>query len=314
MSREKDFSAMMTESRKKNADTFAGFHPAINLLYFIAVIGFAMFFTHPVCLAISLLCAFTYSVYLNGKKAIRFNLIYMLPMLIFAALLNPAFNHQGSTILAYLPGGNPLTLESILYGISAAVMLVTVISWFSCFNVIMTSDKFVFLFGKAIPALSLILSMSLRFVPRFKAQIKIISNAQKCIGRDVSSGSLLQKMKHGIKILSIMVTWALENAIETADSMKGRGYGLPGRSSFSIFHFDKRDGYAMLYILICSAAVLAGSALGIYRFRYFPTVKGEWTGAALLVFVAYFALGAFPIIVNIKEDIVWVVLTHGRAK
>ena len=35
-----------------------------------------------------------------------------------------------------------------------------------------------------------------------------------------------------ITILSIMVTWCLENAIETADSMKSRGCGLPGRSAF----------------------------------------------------------------------------------
>ena len=305
MSREKAFEKLLTESRKRGGDTFSGFHPLINLVYFIAVIGFSMFFTHPVCLAVSLVCAITYSIYMNGKKAVRFTLIYMLPILILTALLNPAFNHRGATILAYLPGGNPLTLESILFGISAAVMLITVISWFSCLNVVMTGDKLVYLFGRAIPALSLILAMALRFVPRFTAQLKIISNAQKCVGRDVSSGNLLQKMKHGIKILSIMVTWALENAIETADSMKSRGYGLPGRTAFSIFRFDRRDGCALVFILACAAVVIAGNYTGAYRFRYFPTVKGEWTGAALFVFAAYFALCVFPLVINLKEDIKW---------
>jgi len=287
-------------------DTFAGFHPSINLLYFVAVIGFAMFFTHPVCLALSLMCAFTYSVYLSGKKAVRFILIFMLPMLIFTALLNPLFNHQGATILTYLPDGNPLTLESILYGIAAATMLITVISWFSCFNVIMTSDKFVYLFGRVIPAMSLVLSMALRFVPRFRAQIKVIANAQKGVGRGVSDGSIWRKAKHGIKILSIMVTWALENAIETADSMKCRGYGLPGRTAFSIFRFTRRDMYALLFIAVCSALVIIGAVMGAYHFRYFPTIKGEWTGVATVtVFVTYFALGAFPLFVNIKEALLW---------
>ncbi|MCL2152788.1 MAG: energy-coupling factor transporter transmembrane protein EcfT [Oscillospiraceae bacterium] len=303
--REKTLENSLTESRIRNVDAFAGFHPVINLLYFVAVIGFAMLFTHPVCLGISLLCAIIYSIYLRGKKAARFNLIYLLPMLVFAALLNPVFNHQGSTILAYLPDGNPLTLESVLYGISAGVMLITVISWFSCFNVIMTSDKFVYLFGKITPALSLILSMALRIVPRFKAQIKVISNAQKCVGRDISNGNLLLKIRHGIRILSIMVTWALESAIETADSMKGRGYGLPGRSAFSIFRFDRRDGYALIYIMLCSAAALTGNFTGTYHFRYFPTIKGKWTGATLIIFAAYLALCAFPIIASIIEDFVW---------
>ena len=265
-----------------------------------------MFFMHPVCLALSLICAFIYAIYLNGKKAVYFALVFMLPMLILTVLLNPLFNHRGATILAYLPSGNPLTLESILYGIAAAVMLITVISWFACFNKVMTSDKFVYLFGRIIPALSLILAIALRLVPRFKEQIKVISNAQRCIGRDVSNGSLLQKMKNGIRILSIMVTWALENAIETADSMKGRGYGLPGRTAFSIFHFGQRDGYALAYIFACVSIVITGAVTGVYQFHYFPSVKGAWTGFyTIIVFVAYFALAALPMLVNLKEDLTW---------
>ena len=287
-------------------DAFAGFHPLVNLLYFIAVIGFAMFFMHPVSLGLSFFCAAAYAVYINGKKALRIGLLYLLPLVIFTAILNPMFNHQGVTILAYLPNGNPLTLESIMFGLATAGMLVTVITWFSCFNVIMTSDKFIYLFGRVIPALSLILSMSLRLVPRFRAQIKVISNAQKCIGMDVSQGNIFQRARYGIKILSIMVTWALENAIETADSMKCRGYGLSGRTAFSIFRFQRRDGYALVYILTCSAIVIIGAATGAYRFRFFPSILGQWTGiTTIAVFVAYFALGAFPLILNMKEAIVW---------
>jgi energy-coupling factor transport system permease protein len=185
-------------------------------------------------------------------------------------------------------------------------MLVTVISWFSCFNAVITSDKFVYLFGRVIPALSLILSMSLRFVPRFKAQLHVISNAQKCVGRDVSNGSILKRARHGIKILSIMVTWALENAIETADSMKSRGYGLPGRTAFSIYRFDRRDARALTFILLCFAAIAIGSASGLYYFRYFPTVKGAaFSPAALTAQLVYLALGAMPVILNVKEDRKW---------
>jgi len=292
-----------------NRDAFSNFHPLVNMSYFVVVIGFAMFFMHPVSLGISLVCACTYNLYLNGKKAVRMGLLFMLPMLILTAALNPLFNHQGATILAYLPNGNPLTLESAMYGIAASVMLITVIVWFSCFNAVMTGDKFVYLLGRVIPALSLILSMALRFVPIFFAQIKVVSNAQKCIGRDVSSGNIFHKIKHGIKILSIMVTWALENAIETADSMKSRGYGLPGRTAFSIFRFTKRDGLAISYILICAILILAGSIFEVYRFRYFPTIRHisggfhkVWTP---LLFTFYFGLCIFPLIVNIKEDFTW---------
>lgn len=287
-------------------DTFSNYHPIINFLYFFAVIGFGMFFVHPVNLAISFFCGALYSYYLHGKKALLVGVLFMLPLLLFATLMNPLFNHAGATILAYLPNGNPVTLESILFGLSAGLMLITIIAWFTCFSVVINSDKVVYLFGRIIPVLSLIFSMALRFVPLFKAQLKVIASAQRCIGRDIGTGSILQRAKHGIKILSIMVTWALENAIETADSMKARGYGLPGRSTFSIFTFQKRDGHAFLYIFACSAAIIAGAVTEVTRFRYFPTIRGHWSGIwTILAFATHFALCIMPIVLNLREDLIW---------
>lgn len=285
---------------------FAGYHPTINFLYFTLVFLCSMFFMHPVSLFISFVCAFSYSVVLRGKRAVKFNILYLLPMMLMAALINPAFNHEGATILAYLDSGNPLTLESITYGIAAAVMLASVVSWFSCYNVIMTSDKFIYLFGSVIPALSLILSMALRFVPKFKAHIKVVSNAQKCVGRDVSNGSILQRATNGIKILSIMITWALENAIETADSMKTRGYGLSGRTAFSIYRFDRRDKKAFLVIGGTGAYVFLGAFFGGMYFRYFPSMKSvSLTPFSISVFVAYFILSISPIVIERWEDRKW---------
>ena len=37
-----------------NRDTFSGYHPLVNFLYFAMVLVFAMCFMHPVCLLISL--------------------------------------------------------------------------------------------------------------------------------------------------------------------------------------------------------------------------------------------------------------------
>ena len=151
-------------------DTFASYHPLVNFLYFGLVMGFTMFFMHPVCLIISLTVSAWYDLYLDGKKALKFQCFFMVPVILMAAFLNPAFNHEGETLLYYLPSGNVLTLESIAYGIGAACMLAAIVLWFACYNQIMTSDKFVYLFGRLIPALSLVLSMSLRFVPKFKKQ------------------------------------------------------------------------------------------------------------------------------------------------
>ena len=260
---------------------------------------------HPALLVISVAVAFTYSAYLNRMKALRFNLIYLIPSMIVVALINPLFNHRGITILCYVRD-NPLTLESILYGIATGLMFASVILWFSCYNAVMTSDKFMYLFGRLIPASSLIFSMVLRFVPKFKAQIAQISNAQKCVGRDAGSGTYLERARHGMKILSIMVTWALENAVETADSMKSRGYGLKGRTSFSIFRFDARDKGIFLIMIAFIGVLFVGACFGQNNIQYFPSIKiTEVNGFSILVYSVYFIFCILPIALNIMEDIKW---------
>lgn len=287
-------------------DAFSQMHPIVNIIFFAFVIGFSMFIMNPACLLISLVCALFNVLYLNGKKAVRLSVLYLLPTIIIIAIVNPVFNHDGVTMLAYFPWDNPLTLESIIYGIATAVLLSSIVLWFSCFNEVMTSDKFIYLFGRVIPSLSLVLSMALRFVPKFIFQFNVIRNSQKCIGRDISDGKLLQRLKNAAKIISIMISWALENAIETADSMKSRGHGLKGRTAFSIYRFSKRDAAVLSLIMTSGVILIIMSVLDVAKFRYFPSVKGNVISAPAIIYYAlYFSLMIMPLAINVWEGIKW---------
>ncbi len=290
----------------KNKDAFSSCHPIINFLFFALVLLFSMCLMHPAYLAISLTGALTYDIYLKGRKAVRFAAMGLFPMAAVAALVNPAFNHEGQTILTYLPSGNPLTLESMLYGAAAAVMLVSVVLWFSGYNEVMTSDKLVYLFGRVIPALSLVLSMALRFIPKLRAQMQAVSEAQACIGRDTKNGSVLRRVGNAVKIFSIVVTWSLENAIETADSMRSRGYGLPGRTAFSIYRFDDRDKAVLAWLVFCGAYLISGWMAGGACFRYYPTVRiAALTPMTVSFMLVYLMLVLTPVILDRKEDGQW---------
>ena len=287
-------------------DRFATYHPLVNFLYFALVIGFSMALNHPMAQGISLVCACVYAVQVQGKKAVLFTVRCCLPIMLLTAFMNPAFSHEGVTILLYFPTGNPLTLESILYGLSAGVMIATVMLWFLNFNRVITSDKFIYLFGRIIPAMSLVLSMTLRFIPKFRTQMNHVVDAQKSIGRDISAGSLWHRIKIAVTVLSIMVTWALENAIETADSMKSRGYGLKGRTAFSIYRFDDRDKMAMLYLGFCGVYLLTGSMVSAFGFRYFPSIRWMELNAVTLSFqFVYFILCIMPVVLNRAEERTW---------
>ena len=105
---------------------------------------------------------------------------------------------------------------------------------------------------------------------------------------------------------SATVTWALENAMETADSMKGRGYGLPGRTAFSVYRFTRRDGAALACLLAAGAMVIAGSLLGGTQFQFYPTLSGPLTAPfSLGVFAAFSLLCLFPLLTDLWEDLKW---------
>ena len=75
-------------------------------------------------------------------------------------------------MLFFLPTGNAVTLESIIYGMFAAGILVTVMIWIFTFQKIVTEDKIIAVFGKIVPTLALIFSMVLKFVPAFVTHAK----------------------------------------------------------------------------------------------------------------------------------------------
>ena len=287
-------------------DTFSAYHPLINFTYFTILIGISMFYMHPVFLVLSLAGSLCYAIYRRWRKTLKLFFLGMLPLCLLTTVLNPLFSHAGATMLFYMKNGNPVTLESILYGLASGLMLAGVLSWFSIFHEVMTSDKLMYLFGKVLPAFSLLLSMTLRFVPRFTAQMKKVAESQQCIGRNVKNGKIHERALHGLKILSITTTWALENSVETADSMKSRAYGLRGRTNFSIYRFDRRDAMLLAFLLGTVGVLLTCMHFRKLKILYFPVfVINETTVGAVLLYILYGILCMLPLILNILEDIKW---------
>ncbi|MDE6728273.1 MAG: energy-coupling factor transporter transmembrane protein EcfT [Oscillospiraceae bacterium] len=288
----------------RGKDAFGGCHPFVNLAYFAFVIFFLMFFMHPIVLGISLFGAVCYHVKLNGCGSARFFLKFALPVTVLTAVINSLFNHRGETVLMWLHNGNPITLESVLYGLAAAVMMVGVLTWFGCCTAVMTADKLVYLFGRVIPSLSLVLSMTLRFVPRFADRFERVREARLCMGRPRSARG---RLKNALECFSVMTMWSLEGSIETADSMISRGYGLRGRTSYSLYVMTERDVCILTWLGLCAVFLISGAASGHFEWHYFPEVGGSLTGAPLDValYAAYFAVCATPAVIDILEDLKW---------
>lgn len=287
------------------SDAFSAAHPAVNLSFFLAVTLITAFVLHPVITGISLVLACAYTVYLKGKRALKLIFLGVLPVVIVVAVLNPLFNHAGVTVLFYLKNGNAVTKEAVLYGAVSACMFGALLLWCSCLNSVISSDKYVFLFGGVIPVLALFFSMVLRFVPRFAKRMREVSDAQA--GSSPPFGkSPLKAAKRGLAVISATVTWALESAVTTADSMKSRGYGLKGRTSYALYRFTLRDIVLGALMSVLCGAFIVSAASGALRFRFYPSVK--YSSAGLLPamgFAAFALLSALPLLLDLKEKLTW---------
>lgn len=287
-------------------DSFKDYHPLVNFSYLAFVIVFNMLVLNPVLQIVSLLVGLLYNYILREGRMTRRTLIYGLFILLFSPVFNSLFNHKGETILFYLNTGNPITLESIFYGLASGLMFVNMLVWFSCYNKLMTSDKFLHIFGNIIPSLSLIISMILRFVPSYIERLGEIYRAQKGIGEYEEGSNIIERGKNGLKLLSIMVTWALENSIDSSDSMRARGYGLARRTSFTNYRLTRRDLLALLAMLVLFIFVVRGVYLGAFEIVFFPgIVIDSLSMENAYQYVIFTILVLTPIILNIVEEVRW---------
>ena len=291
----------------ESIDTFSGYSPIINFTFYIGAIVCGMFFIHPVFLACALILSAAYYLTVKGASGLA-AVIGMIPLWIFLSVIYPLFNTLGEVILFTYFGGRPYTFEALCYGMSLGAMFVSVILWFLSYSAVMTSDKFIYLFGRVMPSVSLILTMVLRLAPNYHRKIKQIASARKCIGRGGDSETKRDKAEEGLTVISALTGWAFEGGIITADSMRSRGYGTGRRTNFSIYSFESRDKMIMLIMIIMLAAVFFSSFKGGAEATYTPEMmlaSNIWT---IVGGTAYFIFLSIPTALNLLEALTWHIL------
>lgn len=283
---------------------FSGCHPAVNLIFYVFAIGITMFSTDPIFLAVTTLFSWAYSILLKGVKALKTNLLLMLPIVLVMTIVNGLFTHNGATVLFFI-NDSRITLEALAYGMAAAVLLTAVVIWFVSFNVVMSSDKLIYIFGKAAPVLGLTLSMIFRFIPLLKNRFREIRMGQQCMGRHTEGGAFA-KTRQLCKEVSILISWSLEASIETSDSMEARGYGLHGRTSFHLFKMSPTDWMTLAAIFITGIIAMIGCVMGKTSIYYYPVIKfAEWDIWRIITLISFALLLAVPMILDITGERKW---------
>ena len=325
-------------------DEFSRYHPVVNLIFYLLVLGTTMFQMSVGLVFISFFSAVVYFFMLKKTEGLKYCAV-VVGIIIVSAIINPLFSHKGGTLLFYLFTGNPVTLESIIYGLISAIIIGAMLLWFSTFNQVMGVERILGAIGKVLPNVSLLITMIMRFIPQYTRHQRKVSmvnkvnkrnygekinllNREKTEKENVIEARKRQKKKNGIeackkqkkkngidkiidsikegsRTFSITTTWALENSIYTADSMKARGFGTGRRTNYSNYKFQKRDYLLMGWLVILWLVVVFSLEREKVYTYYYPFIQVKNN---VVVYLIYGLLCLTPVLINVKEEIRWLIL------
>lgn len=291
-----------------NKNFFNHRHPLVASSYYIVVLLIVMSTTNPIVIGSCFIGSFCFRlIQLKGRQFIR-SFGFPFFFLIAITLTNPLFVHRGGTILFFF-FGKPFTLEALVYGLHMGIMIATVLFLFQSLQVVVDSEKFFYLFGKRFAKLSLILTMIFRFIPLFQHYFQELRQVQKTMDR-TQQRSLKEKADYGLDLFGNLFSWALENAMDTADSMKARGYGSYQRSSRISYRWSWVDTVCLFGVLGMLSIFLISLAKGVYLFNYYPYTESitllfenHWLNYGLI-----FLFALLPTINSVREGIIWTIL------
>lgn len=289
-------------------------HPAVGFFYIAAVLVITMITMNPYLLAISCITSIIVMGYLKGFSELRKNIVPDISVIIFTVGIQPVFSGSGKTVLYYV-NDRAVYLEGYIYGLVIALLLITVFNWCTVMRILMDSEKWMYLIGRLSPTLAMMITMILRFIPLMRQRYRVIHEGQVGMGRYNNPYSkkknvlytfmgFIEKIRHRIKEISILISWSLENSIETSESMESRGYGLKGRTSYHRYILKKTDIIQMILIAGAFAYVLVPVLLRQFRAYYLPRVYIERVSVwHVIVMVVYIVLAVFPVVFYKKSDI-----------
>jgi energy-coupling factor transport system permease protein len=284
---------------------FYTFHPAVNFSYYIGSIALIMLFKHPLFLVIGLLILLINHYFTDRFKSLFrwFYLLLVTGSMIF--IITPLFNERGRHLLFEVVE-HRVTLEAVLYGGMSALSIMGIMVLFVSYNEVLTPNKLLFLFSKFLPQFAVLLMLTLRFIPLMRRRLSEISSVQMTKGISLSHGAWKERMRKGMQYIQVLITFSLEEAIQTADSMKARGYGQYKRTAYEHFRMKSSDIVALFYFFILFSVCLYGQLNGLGVLNVYPFLETTSLLAIeipyLILYVLFFS---FPLYVEIGGVIRW---------
>lgn len=301
---------------------FDSLHPALPLVYFAVALVLAMAAPHPTLLALSFAIAALYGVWLRGGRAVARSFAWQVPLLAVIVAVNPLFSSTGTTELFRI-GTQAVYAEGYANAATMALLLLCVMQWFANADAVLGSDKVMGTLGGILPTISLMISMIMRLIPQFVRRGHTINNALNACtaarnpSASMVSGGAFAKEAHRaeharhqerrteqneankpahrfsairfadhLRTVTTLMGWSMENSLETADSMRCRGWGANHkRTTFRRNRFRAYDALLLSALALLSVGAAAAAYALMDGFGFFPAFHGSLSNPLVALYV-----------------------------
>ncbi|MBP1587255.1 MAG: energy-coupling factor transporter transmembrane protein EcfT [Clostridia bacterium] len=280
-------------------------HPAVKLLFFLLLLGVVMFADNMILRGFSLVTAlFTLSLYGRGFRDVMKYSAMAVAASLFAAVINCIVSHNGKTVLFKI-GRLPYTMEAVICGLSLGMMISATALWCLILSEELQSGDIVYLFGRVLPKVAVLIMITLRYIPEIIRKYNEIFESQRMMGL-FDKNKLRKKIAVVSAVFMSTTERSLEDALDASLAMKGKGFGLPGRKYAFRRGFKLVDITVLLITLVLAGFAIYGIAYGDVGFQYYPTIKMTWMYEYSIV--AYTVCGMIlllPAAVNVYGRLRW---------
>ena len=232
-------------------------HPACVLVYFVEALVLC-FSAEWQGLCVIFGAVFLFAVINRKAKSV----LWALPLAGFMFILNPIFYHSGTTVLFSVKGIN-FTLEAVENGLYSALLIVCTVLIFTCLGTLLSEEKFLYVFGRFFPKLSLMISMIFRhfdILSRAYTQTKQMAQMNGCYNKDDSP---FKKLKTAAVVFEAFTGAALEGSIETAYALEAKGYYSKNKTVIKKYRFGIWDAVFIIAISAIFAPCFIKSMLAL---------------------------------------------------
>lgn len=280
-------------------------HPFVMACYFIVSTVAIMVINHPLFLIASFVIAiFNAKLFVSTStllKVLKGSLLFVVIMV----TINIFLNQNGTTEIIRV-FGQTITLEVITYSCIMSFMLLLIFQLSLLFNETMNGAKLMYVLSKLVPKTGLVTMLALRYVPLLKVQLQQIMTVQKLKGYSMTEGTLIERIKSGLLLLQLLLTISLEDALQTAESMKARGYGLKiKRTSYTPYIWSIYDSISIIILVVIFLSTIISTFTGLGMITVYPKLQISWSSRHIIISFLGCLIIAFPLILQSLEWCKW---------